>query len=109
MVVAESYNCQVVWKGEEDYAIETVALVAADSAGLLFSLMRMMILYSGPAFAMLAIEMRVLEAVAGAVSRVEIVLGQRNIFSRSPASQLRHPGRQCEQKQTSEYSQEAYS
>jgi hypothetical protein len=96
IVVAESYSCQVVWKGEEDYAIETVAFVAAESAWLLFSLMQMMTLYSAPAFVMLATEMRVLEVVARAVLRAEIELGQRNIFSRSPASQLRHPGRQCE-------------
>ena len=68
-----------------------------------------MTLYSAPAFVMLATEMRVLEVVARAVLRAELVLGRRNIFSQSPASQLRHPGRQYEQKQTSEYSQEVYS
>lgn len=108
MVVAESYSCQVVWReGEEDYAIEAVALVAA--MRLPVSLMRMMTLYSAPAFVMLETEMRVLGVAAKAVLRAGIVLGQRNIFSQSPTSQLRLPGRQCEQKQTSEYLQEAYS
>ena len=57
----------------------------------------------------LAIELLVTEVVATVVLGAVIVLEQLNIFARSPALRLGHPDRQCEQKQTCEYSQEAYS
>lgn len=71
--------------------------------------MQKMTLDFAPEFVRLTTELLVSEVVATVVLEAEFVLEQLNIFSRSPALRLEHPDRQCERKQTCEYSQEACS